>query len=127
MARRTKTVTACPCGRGFPALERIEGRETDVVLTPSGNRLIVHFFTGVLSHFPEIESFQVVQERREEILVRVVPAAGFSRETAERIVSALRARGADLEIGVETVAEIPVAPSGKRRFVIGELSRQGRG
>jgi hypothetical protein len=28
---------------------------------------------------------------------------------------------------VEAVKEIPVAPSGKRRFVIGELARKGEG
>lgn len=113
----------CPCGRGFPTMESIQGRDTDVVVTPSGNRLIVHFFTGILNHFPEVESFQVVQESPEAILVRVVPAEGFSHglgkeTTAGRIVAALRAKGADLEIEVEAVEEIPAAASGKRRFVI---------
>lgn len=111
----------CPCGRGFATMASIQGRDTDVVVTPSGNRLIVHFFTGILNHFPEIESFQVTQESREAILVRVVPADGFSRETADRIVSALKAKGADLEIEVEPVEEIPAAPSGKRRFVISRI------
>lgn len=114
----------CPCGRGFATMVSIEGRDTDVVVTPSGNRLIVHFFTGILSHFPEIESFQVVQETREAILVRVVPAAGFSRETADRVVAALREKGADLDIELETVPEIPAAASGKRRFVISRLPRE---
>jgi phenylacetate-CoA ligase len=87
------------------------------VVTPSGNRLIVHFFTGILNHFPEVESFQVVQESPDAIRVRVVPADGFSTETAHRIAAALREKGADLEIEVEAVDEIPAAPSGKRRFV----------
>jgi phenylacetate-CoA ligase len=92
-----------------------------VVVTPSGNRLIVHFFTGILNHFPEVESFQVVQESPEAILVRVVPSDGFSKETASRIVSGLREKGADLEIKVEAVKEIPAAVSGKRRFVINRI------
>ena len=52
----------CSCGRNFSLLKSIQGRNTDVVLTPGGNRLIVHFFTGILEHFPEIDSFQVVQD-----------------------------------------------------------------
>ena len=54
--------------------------------------------------------------------MRVVPANGFSGETAGRIVAALRAKGADLEIEVEAVDDIPAAPSGKRRFVVSRLS-----
>jgi phenylacetate-CoA ligase len=115
------TAKTCPCGRGFAAIagmESIQGRDTDVVITPSGNRLIVHFFTGILNHFPEIDSFQVVQEDSRSILVRVVPDVGYSAEIPPRIVAALREKGADLEIEVDTVDDIPAAPSGKRRFVI---------
>jgi phenylacetate-CoA ligase len=112
---------ACPCGRGFATMESIQGRDTDAVITPSGNRLIVHFFTGILNHFPEVESFQVVQETPGEILVRIVPAPGYSEETPPRIVAALKVKGADLDIEVDTTDEIPTAPSGKRRFVISRL------
>ncbi len=42
-------------------MQSIQGRSADIVTTPSGNRLIVHFFTGVLEHFSEVDSFQVVQ------------------------------------------------------------------
>lgn len=112
----------CPCGRGFFVMKSILGRDTDVVVTPSGNRLIVHFFTGILGQLPEIEGFQVTQERVDAIVVRVVPSFGFSKGTADRIVSLLREKGADLEIEVETVEEIPVAASGKRRFVVNRLA-----
>lgn len=111
----------CACGRGFSTMESIQGRDTDVVITHSGNRLIVHFFTGILNHFTEVESFQVVQESADAILVRVVPSTGFSKQTADRIVSALREKGADLEIEVEVVKAIPVPVSGKSRFVINTM------
>ena len=111
----------CACGRGFPTMESIQGRDTDVIITPSGNRLIVHFFTGILNHFTEVESFQVVQESEDAILVRVVPSNSFSKHIPGRIVSALRKKGADLEIEVEVVKAIPIAASGKSRLVINKL------
>ena len=114
----------CECGRGFEIMESVEGRETDVVLTPSGNRLIVHFFTGVLEFFPEIASFQVVQESPGAMLLRIVPRGSFHEENASRIVQALKDRGAhDLDINVQLVESIPVAATGKRRFVIGKLAQ----
>jgi len=111
----------CACGRGFSTMESIQGRDTDVVVTPCGNRLIVHFFTGILNDFTEIESFQVVQENADAILVRVVPSNGFTKQTAGKIVSALQKKGADLEIEVEVVNAIPVATLGKSRFVINNM------
>jgi Coenzyme F390 synthetase len=111
--------TLCECGRGYEVMESIQGRDTDIVITPSGNRLIVHFFTGVLEHFREIDCFQVIQQSAESIVLRVVPARGFSKDIASKIVSQLHDKGArDLNIEVEVVPEIPLSPSGKRRFVI---------
>jgi phenylacetate-coenzyme A ligase PaaK-like adenylate-forming protein len=112
----------CRCGRGYDVMQSIQGRDTDVVLTPSGNRLIVHFFTGILEYFEEIDSFQVVQEDPSSIILRVVPAGEFSNETRQRVIDALRRKGADLHIELELVKEIPLPPSGKRRFVINKLS-----
>jgi len=116
-------VGRCPCGRGFETMGSLEGRETDIVMTPSGKRLMFHFFTGILQYFSEIDSFQVVQDRPGAIVLKIVPRGPFHEENATRIVEALRSRGAgDLQIEVQLVESIPVASTGKRRFVIGKLA-----
>jgi phenylacetate-CoA ligase len=112
----------CPCGRGFDRMQAILGRDTDVVLTPSGNRLIVEFFNGIIDDVPEVDSFQVIQERLDCISVRVVPRAGFTDQTKAGLVSAMKQNGAaDLEIHVQCVDEIRLTPGGKRRYVISKL------
>ncbi len=84
--------------------------------------MIVHFFTGIFEHFPEIDSFQVVQSDPRSMVVRVVERSGFDEGTSRRIVAALRDKGAtDMEISVESVVEIPASPSGKRRFVLSSV------
>ena len=116
---------ACPCGRGFALMDGIQGRDTDIVITPGGNRLIVHFFTGILEHFPEIDSFQVVQERRDSIQLFLVPHAPIDETVRSRIVGALQHKGIDdLKIDIHLVDEIPFSPAGKRRFVINKLDEQ---
>lgn len=117
------TQKACECGRGFELMKTIEGRNADVIFTPTGNRLIVHFFTGILEHFPEIDSFQIVQEEKESIYLLIVPTKVFSASSPERIISALKDKGAsDLHIKLDIVADIPLQPSGKHRFVINKLN-----
>jgi len=114
----------CPCGRGYSTMGSIQGRDTDVVLTPSGGRLIVHFFTGILEHFREIDSFQVVQNSRDAIVLRVVPTGPPSPDAAERIVAKLKEMGAaDLNIEVEFVDQIPPTSGGKRRFIISSIGQ----
>jgi phenylacetate-CoA ligase len=116
---------SCPCGRGFLLMDSIQGRDADVIVTPSGNRLIVHFFTGILEHFPEIDSFQIVQEEPQSILVRIQPITSITENALNRIRSALAEKGAaDLVINFEILEEIPLPPTGKHRFVISHISNK---
>lgn len=113
----------CPCGRGLPLMHSIQGRNTDVVHTPSGNRLIVHFFTGVLEHFPIIDSFQVVQENLHSLLIRLVVKEALSPQAVQQFTRALIDHGCrDMTIEIEVVDQIPLTPAGKTRFIISRLS-----
>lgn len=113
---------ACPCGRGFPLMKSISGRNTDVIFTPSGNRLIVHFFTGVLEHFQIIDKFQVIQRTHNSIDLKIVPVRQISSEQIDSIIKSLQEKGcSDLVINIEIVDEIPLPPSGKHRFIINEM------
>jgi phenylacetate-CoA ligase len=116
---------SCSCGRGFELMESIVGRETDVILTPSGNRLIVHFFTGIMEHYPQVRVFQVVQEAPDSLLIRIVPGEGYSESVGHEFVGKLRQAGAaDMTIRVQPVDEVPLAPTGKRRFIISRPERE---
>lgn len=111
----------CPCGRSLSRMARIQGRSGDVVITPSGRRLIVHFFTGILEYFREIESFQIVQERIDRITLRVVPTGSYTVATEAAVIAALKEKGADLTIDICTVDTIPLTAGGKRRFIVSTL------
>ncbi len=112
------TETSCACGRSLRLLQSIQGRNADYVLTPAGNRLIVHFFTGILEYFREIDSFQVIQTSVEGIRIHIVPGPGYGHDTPRKVQDALRQRGAHLDIDIQAVKEIPLTPGGKRRFIV---------
>ncbi len=114
----------CPCGRRSPLMLQIEGRDTDIVMTRSGNHLIVHFFTGIFEYFHEIKNFQVVQRRPGHITIYLVPSKEITSAALQKMQNTLYEAGADLEMEFEVVTEIPCAKSGKRRFVINEWKRQ---
>jgi len=114
----------CACGRELPVMQSVQGRNADVIMTPSGNRLIVHFFTGILEHFKAIDSFQVEQDRSDHILIRIIPNNDITPELVGEISHALKEKGAqDLAIDVESVRSIPLSPAGKHHFIINTMGQ----
>jgi phenylacetate-CoA ligase len=109
----------CKCGRSFELLTAIMGREVDEIITPTGNKLIVHFFTGIMEHFREISEFQVIQKDKDKLIIKVVPFGSIEESTKKKIIETLKEKGAnDMQIDIKEVSEIPLTPAGKRRFVI---------
>jgi len=119
--------TACPCGRRFRLWSSIEGRVPDIVWAPDGSALVVHFFTILFEHLKGIRQFQVVQRERATIDVRLVEGPGFDRPTVEQAVKTAIAGATHGSLGVrfEYVPDIGVAGSGKRRFVVCEVTPDG--
>ena len=112
----------CACGRSFEILKAVRGREPDQIVTPSGNRLIVHFFTGILEHFREIDCFQVIQDKSDSLNIKLVLHRKMDAALEERIIEALKEKGAaDMDIKLEQVDEIPLHETGKRRFIIHQV------
>jgi phenylacetate-CoA ligase len=113
---------SCSCGRGFKLMKSIEGRASDIVVTPNGNKLIVHFFTGIFEYAKHIETFQVIQKKKEEILVRIVPKGEFDEKEWRLLEAEIKEKGdMDLLVQLEVVDDIPLESSNKRRFVISRL------
>lgn len=114
---------ACHCGRGYPTIAEVVGRSADMITTPTGNRLIVHFFTAVLEHFREVESFQVAKVGHGEAEVRVCGEA-VSGPVMERITAGLSAKAPDMAWRVLRTDALAVTAEGKRRFVVDESKGQ---
>ena len=109
----------CECGRGLPLLASVKGRMVDMGLSPSGKLLSVYAFTPLFATTPGIDAWQVVQESAGELSVKIVPAASFDAATGGVVEKSVRDyAGEDVDVKVSLVDEIPLTPSGKRRFFI---------
>ena len=79
----------CSCGRPFPVLGEVFGREYDFVEAPDGRRFhgefFMYAFEDLRQRHPEIGQFQVVQTAATELVVRVVRSGSSGTDTLDGI------------------------------------------
>lgn len=112
---------ACPCGRSFRVVERVLGRVDDAIRTPDGRHVVMldWIFSGL---FGLVEA-QVVQERLDEVVIRIVAGTEFSQRDEHALLLRARERlGQQVIIRIERVAEIPRTRNGKFRQIVSRLS-----
>jgi phenylacetate-CoA ligase len=113
----------CPCGRGLPLLKKVEGRQTDFLVATDGHILHALAVIYILREMATVKEFQVIQERLDRIVVRVVPEASFSKGDESSIVRKVRhLLGDNVEVVVDLTTEIPRLPSGKFRYVTSHVA-----
>jgi phenylacetate-CoA ligase len=103
--------SVCTCGRQTPLLRGLIGRDTDVVISRSGKKMIVHFFTGIFEHVPEIRQFRVVQETLDRIAIEYIPDSGFNRGILEEIERRIHAK-LDESFPIDWIAVDKISPTG---------------
>jgi phenylacetate-CoA ligase len=113
----------CPCGRGLPMLERLEGRESDYVTNEAGELISGISLTENFSlHVPGLAQIQIVQETRTHFRFRIVREPDFGEAGLERLRFLVHERfGPNTRYDLEFVDEIPQEPSGKYRFCISHV------
>jgi phenylacetate-CoA ligase len=106
----------------LPILQKVIGRETDIVKTPSGKKLIVHSFTGVFEYFPSIKQFCVIQKDLYGIDIEYIEGEKFEMVVLDQIKNELlRFIGEEFNINFIQVEEILPTKSGKPQIIISQL------
>jgi phenylacetate-CoA ligase len=116
--------TPCTCGRKLLKVNKILGRDNEVLVIDSGRKFIVHNFTGFfqtdsLALNRSVDQFQVVKKQDGSVLFRLVVNKKYNDSVNDSILlfwkNELKAK-----LKIEIVDQIPLTQSGKRRFIINE-------
>lgn len=115
---------SCSCGRNLLRINRIIGRDNDIITNATGQKFIVHNFTGFFQiDHPElhkaVDHFQVIKTKEGIIVFNLVVNKNYSASVESFIVSYWKAQ-LKYPIRINIVKEIRLTNSGKRRFIINE-------
>jgi len=119
-AARWAVNQSCRCGREMPILEAIEGRIEDLCYTPDGRQVLR--FDTVFKGVSSIREAQVVQEKLNRFVIKLVPAEGYCDEDSERLKQNMRLHVGDVQTEIELVDAVPRRASGKFQAVVCKLS-----
>ena len=116
----------CQCGRTFPAVTKIVGRESSVLTTPSGRALGTSALEAVMENvlfsmqnMPILQG-QMIQESFDVMTLEYVPLEDFSPKDADKLrLLAAEHLPSDFKINIRPVEKISRTTSGKAlSFVI---------
>ncbi len=108
----------CGCGQPFSTIGDIQGRAIDSFTLPDGR--VIHpyqILTSLIAGADTwIRQYQLLQERRDRIVLRVIPVDGRVSDQVSRVErSVLPLLGPGVEFKVQLLDHIPLDPTGKFR------------
>jgi phenylacetate-CoA ligase len=106
----------CPCGRVFPTVKAVIGRQEKIVTLPDG-RIIARLDRIFQGHDRHLVEGQVLYRGDGQFVLRVVATEGFTDADAQALVDKFLLRVPGVAVRVERVAAIPRGPNGKFEFI----------
>jgi phenylacetate-CoA ligase len=114
------TEETCPCGRGLPLLDSIEGRVLDLLRAADGRIVPGEFFPHLLKDVPEFAQYRVEQKSLDRIVITAVLTANLSERSYGLLRSEIqKVFGSNMQWDIQAVDQIPALQSGKRRVTVG--------
>ncbi len=108
-----------PCDHTLPRWGRIEGRSDDVLYTRDGRR--IGRLDPIFKSDLPIKEAQIIQKSLDLIVVKLVPAEGFSQQHERYVAEQFHQRMGAIQVTFEQVDTLPRTSNGKFRAVINEL------
>jgi len=111
---------SCPCGRAGRIIEKILGRDEDVVMTPEGR--YVGRLDFIFKPITTVQEAQIIQETINKIVIRVVPLTNYTIKDREKIISIIKQYlGTSIKYAIEEVPSLERTKAGKVKYVISNI------
>ena len=125
---------ACTCGFRGRSIRLVEGRDEDFFVLPDGREIspreAYEAIAGVLQGrtfgnelYHAIRRFQIGQESRESIVVRVVPGPAYDHHLWDGVATSAQRLHPAVRVRIDEVDALELAPVGKFKQVTSQVDR----
>ncbi len=114
----------CSCGRGFPLLKSLEGRKVDCLVAENGELVSPFRVIVALEEIGQVGRYQIVQEERGHLVVRIEALSAVPQETVDEIVRVSKSLvGEGMRITVEASPSLSPQPGAKFQPVVCKIQK----
>lgn len=123
LATQVESTGSSKTKKGMTRIGKIQGRSQAIVISKNGTWLPGTFFAHFFKDFEyAVRHYQIIQETREEIQIKIVPHTMYNNKIGVKIQEGLQEfTGQDMPIRITLVDEIPLVKTGKRTAIISKL------
>ena len=118
---------SCSCGRQFQVIKSIDGRQGDIIKTPSGKQLGVTLIIQLLYVICGAESIlesQVVQDQPDHIVIKFVPYRNIEKKDLDDFGNSIRKYlPCDLKFDFEKVDFVEKTNNGKVKALVSLIDK----
>ena len=116
----------CSCGRGFPLLEKVQGRVRSMFRNKQGDLIESGVFIRLFYFRDNIKQFQVIQESLDQISINLVLMDKQKLKVVEKDLRGISEvikpiMGNDIKIKYNILNEIKSSPSGKYMYTFSKI------
>lgn len=110
----------------WPALQAVEGRQQEFLVTATGRKISLTAFNMHDTSFDNLYAVQFFQEEAGRAELRYIPGAAFDPGCLPHIESVLRQKlGDDMEVVLRQVDEVEKTDRGKGKWLVSTLGNAG--
>lgn len=118
---------SCACGINLPLMDKVKGRQSDMVYLPDGSSMSGEYLTTLFDDFPDaVKAFQVRQASDYSIKLFYVPSGNINQ--LNHVLEVVRKT---LEVKINNQVKLSIQATeqiehdkGKLRFIISDLKRE---
>lgn len=117
----------CSCGRGFPLLEKVEGRLLNIFKNKQGDLIGSSFFVSLIYFRDYVKKFQIIQKNVNYIVINLVLKDNQKIQEAKKDFKNINKKirlvmGNETKIKYNIVDEIEPSSSGKHLYSYSKIS-----
>jgi phenylacetate-CoA ligase len=100
----------------------VVGRSVDILITPEGKYIHGWFFLYIFWEYCKgIKEYQVIQEKLDKIVIKIVPEDDFDEKQLDKIREIIQLRSASWDVEFKFVDKIGRTGAAKYKFIINKL------